>query len=216
MPTLDEFKVHVGVATTYNFQFKEPFGWAIFTVNDLTGEFQVQSDWGQWQFRWNVTHLGEAATNSGKPLTHFLAVRPDPAYVLDKFSYNKPKTFTQEFSLDETTASMKANIIEQRRETTLSRDEARELWGQVERWEKHHPGDSEAAIVMSLNDMRECQPDLYEFLGGDFDIWEHHLEHKASWEYVFLRHKLLPMFFDYLRNEVLHVDIRGESVKETA
>ncbi len=236
MPDLAEYTVNVGTAVAYSFRFAEPFGWAIFTVNDCTGEFQIQSDWGQWQFRWAISALGESAKKSGKPLTHFLAVRSDPSYVVVKFGYNQPSTFSKEFSLNKTVIAMKERIIECRKEGgaynddhaaelkyCLSRKQARDCWDQLKIWEETHPGDSEAALMMSVNAMQECQPDLYALLTGrekvaygewgymiDQDVWEH-FEYEGSWEYVFLKKRLLPFFFDYLRREVLHIDDKGKA-----
>jgi len=56
----------ISTATAYSFRFANG-GWAIFTVNDSTGELSIQSDWGEWAHRWHIGHLGSPT------LTKFIA-----------------------------------------------------------------------------------------------------------------------------------------------
>lgn len=238
-PDLTDFTVTAGTADVYSFRFQEPFGWAIFTVNNATGEFHIQSDWGCWQYRWPVgDNLGKTSAAHAKPLAHFLGTSNDPSYVTGKLGYGEPRSFRNEFSEDRTKDAMRRMILagrlaaddvdpevsewmEERVETatgqrleswdeSLSKERARQLWKDLDRWMDDHDMKSEAAQVMAIDDMRYSHEDLYDFLTGknkrtrviDREIWEL-FEHEASWGYRFLREVLLPFFFTYLRDNVL-------------
>ncbi len=51
-------------AVTYRFKpdgknaHRDPWGWVIATINDATGELNIQSDWGNYAYRWHIDHLG--------------------------------------------------------------------------------------------------------------------------------------------------------------
>lgn len=66
-------------ARTYQFQSTEPLGgWALCTVNDITGELLIVSDWGNWSHIWNPKHIGRPS------LTHFIAERDAYDYLANK------------------------------------------------------------------------------------------------------------------------------------
>src|SRR3954468_12887558 len=62
--------------TAYHFRFKAE-GWAIFTINDETCEFSIQSDWGVYGYRWLQGGFGE------RTLTEFIA-KTSPDYIVNK------------------------------------------------------------------------------------------------------------------------------------
>lgn len=72
----------VSQATTYHFRLadNEPFGWALCSVNDGTGELLITSDYGNWSHRWSADpkHLGHPT------LTHFLGERAGEDYLAAK------------------------------------------------------------------------------------------------------------------------------------
>lgn len=193
-PDLSEFTVTVGTADVYSFRFKEPFGWAIFTVNNATGEFHIQSDWGNWQYRWAVgKNLGERSAAHEKPLSHFLATGSGSGYVVDKLSYNEPRSFQQEFSEKRTKDAMRRMILSARLKhhdvpasvsewmgarikantkqeleywygDALTYEEARQLWKDLDRWLDEDDLRTEAAQLMAIDNMRYSYPELYDFL----------------------------------------------------
>ena len=79
MKALEVARRTKSVATSYGYRFTDYSGWAIFTVNDSTGELSLQSDWGNFSYRWNTGALGK-----GKTLTTFLA-GTNSHYVAEKF-----------------------------------------------------------------------------------------------------------------------------------
>jgi hypothetical protein len=185
LPDLSDAKVTVGTATTYSFRFKH--GWAIFSVNDATGEFHVQSDWGNYQYRWHTGHLGEPT------LTIFLAGMKDAYYVADKLHYGRPQD-REEFDEDETKRDLRRRVGERYAAGGMSVEEARELLSMVDDldWSS---GD---AFVQSFYDgpeeLRKLTDEPYEWA-----------RHRLTASYTILTEALLPFFFDYLRREVLKV-----------
>lgn len=67
-------------ATTYSFQTTgEGYrSWALCTVNDATGELNIQSDWGNWSHRWHTDALGSPT------LTAFIGDRSGTDYLAGK------------------------------------------------------------------------------------------------------------------------------------
>lgn len=84
----------IGTADSYTFTFNNGAAstWAIFTVNNSTGEFAIRSDYGGWSYRWSIRSLGEKHEMHEKPLAHFLASGTDSHYIVDKLGYD----FTQD------------------------------------------------------------------------------------------------------------------------
>lgn len=89
-------------------------GWALATVNDDTGELAIQSDWGNWSYRWNVHHLGRVGSD-GRPatLTEFIADRDSGHcdYLAGKLS---SRGETDVFDADATVREMRRRLIERR------------------------------------------------------------------------------------------------------
>lgn len=76
-------------ATAYHFRTNEHGGWAICTVNDSTCELTVQSDWGNWSYRWGGGKSGFGSVGKGdderaRTLTEFIADRTAADYLADK------------------------------------------------------------------------------------------------------------------------------------
>lgn len=239
-PDLSEFKVTTYTADVYSFRFEEPFGWAIFTVNNASGEFHIQSDWGSWQHRWPVgENLGRDSAAHAKPLAHFLGTCSGAGYVVDKLGYGEPRTFRDTFSETQTKDSMRRMILGARLNSpdvpsetselmeelvkkrtgreldswygdSLTHEDARYLWKNLDRWLSDHDMKTEASQIMAVDDLRYRCPELYDFLTGkdesrnmiDREVWEL-FEYRPSWSYSFLYEVLLPFFFTHLRDNVL-------------
>lgn len=84
------------------------FGWAICTVSDATGELSIQSDWGNWQYRWdpNPKCLGHAT------LTEFIAKRGDVDYIARKLQ--REGKLGMRWSADGTVRELRKLLVETR------------------------------------------------------------------------------------------------------
>ncbi len=159
----------------YSLRFKGYGAWAIFTINDATGEFSIQSDWGNYSYRWNTDALGD------KDLTDFLC-QCEPNYIVRKFSQENKHDLKPVTDLDETRRVVRESILEQRRIREIEKDDARALYELVNDW-------VDANCVVD-----ECPPDLWDFLN---EPWEF-IREKHSERWRFLQDELLPFFFDWL------------------
>lgn len=106
--------------------------WACCTINDVTGELSVSSDWESWSYSWNPRHLGRIGSN-GEPatLTEFIADR-DPGHCDYLACKLCPSQRMQEFDEERTVDEIQRRIIDRRRDGNLSRDRARELYDDAE------------------------------------------------------------------------------------
>lgn len=96
-------------ATTYRLTVDKPLGgWACCTVNDATGELTIQSDWGSWSHRWNVTALG-----GGQTLTEFISRDTSYDYLAHKLMSDDQARC---FSPDRTLEHLRERLRERRRE----------------------------------------------------------------------------------------------------
>ena len=87
-------------ARAYHYSF-ESGGWAIFTVNDTTGELNVQSDWGNFGHRWGPSGLGD------KTISQAIASWADAHYLCDKLFYDRPQGDRREVDADATKRVMR-------------------------------------------------------------------------------------------------------------
>ncbi len=120
---------NIGAATSYH--FRDPgCGWAICTVNAATGELQIMSDWGDWAHRWDPRGAGPLGWVS-------LIAHANVEYLGEKLTYGGTPTDSKrwEFDEDATIAEFRGEIIEDRQShrPQLTKDEARELWDELER-----------------------------------------------------------------------------------
>lgn len=109
-------------------------GWALATVNDATGELAIQSDWGNWSYRWHIDHMGETEVAPG-PQWHVPMVMPTRKITLTEFIGERfrdseycdyladkltSRSERQVFDAQETVAAMRKYLIERRVEAVRS------------------------------------------------------------------------------------------------
>ena len=82
-------------------------GWALATVNDATGELAIQSDWGNWSYRWNTNSLGDDTAT----LTHFISDRGSGHYLADKLTSRQER---EHFDADKTVDHMQRDLVKAR------------------------------------------------------------------------------------------------------
>lgn len=198
-------------AQTYQFTFKNPKClWANFTVNDSTGELNIQSDAGNWSHRWNIGSLHSADKESGKPLTHFLGVTAGPDYILDKLGYNHTSDLADVISKSETLAEVRGKILESRREEMITHDDARCTWKEADEWLNQY---SLANEVSAENAVEAVYSGEYDHLKEFFDLIRYDAHelfvHEKSHIHNFLLNELLPFFQNHLRVEVLKLPPKG-------
>ena len=189
MPSLKVKSLDVGQTDYYHFTFDEPFGWAIFTINNKTGEFSIQSDWGNWSYRWGISNLGEEAQAHEKPLAYFLSDRTEAGYIVNKFSYNR-KDY-EEFDGEETQEAIKKDIIRNRRDGEIDAEEARMYWDKLDR--------------IDFDDVNGFFQDMeYNFTQDYiFGLPQEYIVMRQTAHFNILQYKLLPFFFEYLKREVI-------------
>ena len=191
-----EWIVQESEAKTYTFFFK-PMGWANFTLNDSTGEFLITSDWGTYGHSWDTRHLGFREGEKRK-LTRFIA-EAGADYITKKFSYDKHRSFRQEFDADGTKETFRRTIIEARREGGLTKEQARKCWKETDDlfslFVSGYPMEMQAAVL--LENVPDCYAEcdiLHE------EIYEY-FDYVPSQEYIFCRDKLIPFFQSFLKSE---------------
>jgi hypothetical protein len=192
-----ECTVEVSQARAYHFRF-QPFGWAIFTLNDSTNEFTIQSDWGNYCFRWPRAGVG----HESPPMENFI-VGCHPEYIARKFSQDLNRQEVKQFNLEETKKSFREEIIRMRKETVrdgfdhLDAERARQAWEALD-WICRRADDygGEAASVI----MYDNWPDELGMFNDELHEW---FIYTDTPRFKFLVEKLLPFFQTYLRGRVV-------------
>lgn len=105
----------------------KPHGWATFMINNDVGTLSIQSDWGDWSYRWGTGSLGSPT------LLIALRDRFDQWYVANKLFGGK----TSAYDPYKTEESFKKKLLEARRRRDISKEDASELWYELDRvpWE---------------------------------------------------------------------------------
>ncbi len=195
--------IEIETADSYRFQFQDSrCRWAIFTLNNATGELAIQSDAGQWAHRWSMHGFTEEERKSPKPLTMFLG-KCGPEYVLDKLSYTQSKDLEQVFDEQATRKAIQGKILELRREGELPAIMARKAWTELKTWMQDHSFENDVERMRAYDDLSIdlTLKNLATTFHG-YELWEF-FQYKPSHIHDFLYHDLLPFFRDYLNKEVL-------------
>lgn len=91
------------------------YGWAVFTIDEASGLFNCQSDYGDYSHMW--------PNHGRKSFKHFiLEITKDTSYLLKKVSKR------DEFDYEETLKRWKLVIIDARRELSCNKRQARDAW----------------------------------------------------------------------------------------
>lgn len=166
--------------TAYHFRFARE-GWAIFTLNDETCEFSIQSDWGCYGCRWHQNGLGK------RTLTEFIATAGSH-YLIGKLQLGtQSKNLDDIVDVDATLRAVRQEICEQRRGGGITRAEARDLWELADDW------------MGTDFDYAACDVELAAFL-------EHapqYVKKQPTGWCLVLRDQLLPFFCGWLRENVV-------------
>ncbi len=190
----------VQTADSYRFTFDDfRCQWAIFTVNNSTGEFSIQSDAGSWSHRWNSSGFTKEEQQSSKPLAQFLG-KCDAGYVLDKLGYARTRDLDMEFDAAATKKDLRDKILEIRRGDEVTKDAARAAWNQLDDWLTDFDFETEIGRNKACEDFKDYDPLSVVFYR--YEIYEL-FRYKPSQTHDFLYHDLLPFFKEYLKNEVL-------------
>lgn len=195
----------VSIATTYKFRVMEPLGgWALCTVNDETGELNVQSDWGDWSYRWspNPKHLGAPT------LTHFLGDRSEANYIACKLTSGK-YDYGREFDAEATVRAMQKRLAERRLEEGRHQADHHES-----RWhgKRYYPGLRDEPLTAgiareiweALESLTDCSNEnvfnerMWHVRGLDWvseEPWNL-FEHTEAWPFTVLEKAIIPKLIE--------------------
>lgn len=213
-PKIPKFALtRTSVAKTYHFRVDDPtpFGWALCTVNDGTGELLITSDYGNWSHRWSADpkHLGAPT------LTHFIADRNAWDYLACKLL---GRSNCHEWDREATVREFRKRLVERRYECgqrynrtpaclryadyleplrhhgnrMLTKEAAREMWDQL--GEMEHAHDQREFIDTFMND-----DDLMQWVSEQ--PYEE-LQEKPSRDYLILAKGILPALIEACAAEV--------------
>ena len=180
LPKLELASSTLGTADVYSFRFKR--GWAIFTVNDATGEFFITSDWGDWTHRWNIDALGCPT------LTEFIR-RGDCHYLAGKLGYCKGVNGTKELDLEAT----KKAIADAIHEDVGEHGENGDYMALMEALEEFIKEADDRGIEVAYDNV---SGDLHDFFQGE--MYEY-ITYRPTAQFIILQDSLLPFFVEQLR-----------------
>jgi len=178
-------------ADVYSFRFNH-YGWAIFTVCNDTGELSIQSDWGDWSYRWSHAGIGE-----GRTLAGFLAIA-DKHYLSRKLMPDEQRKVPD---YESTLESLREVILEKRRSDSIDKCWAREMWNEAEDFASAY---DQAGIIYGFD--AACRAVSSDFVAEIDELWEL-LGTKDSHTYIILRDHLLPVFKQHLRPKDQNMDM---------
>jgi hypothetical protein len=183
-------KVVKSIAETYSFYFKSnKCSWANFTVNNSTGEFHIQSDNGDWQYRWNLNSLGEKHTAHKKPLISFLADLKTVGYIANKLSYNKHRGEVS--AIDEN--KIKTQIKQLHANLTSPSLDKKEVDLKLDSLDYSSFEGFYTSLEESYNE---------DFIGLFYSCFEEGLPTEDSYSFSLLKEMHLPAFIQHIQEEL--------------
>lgn len=168
-------------ADVYVYWFKH--GWMTVTICDRTGEFMIRSDWGNYSHWWPMNCRGKES------LREFI-VDADREYLANKFSYEMPRDFREEFDIDATIQEIKRAILEKRRSGLSEASDARYAWDLL------NEADQRTADEF-YHWLEENDFGLVSGINVDYDFFRY----QKSSDYLFLQNTLIPFIQEELRKE---------------
>lgn len=188
-------------AETYQFWF-EPFRVHLnMTIHEKTGYIKIDSCYGQYQYSWpSFKNRGNVS------LKRFLFQRVANKYAFDyvmgKFSYGRQKEFEQ-FKAEETIKEFKNNILERRKSEDINRDEARELWDELDGLEECGSIDSFLSQFLNEENLPKhfCEP------------WEWCITGYNNHQ-ILMKDIILPKIAEWVRKNI-DLDLNCEEAKSS-
>lgn len=195
IPDLKVLKTTITNAKSYRFEFEH--GWAIFTINDATGEFFLDSDWGRYGYRWPLEE---------RTLTSFLAdfLVDDPSYVVAKFRHTNKEDLDDCVDEDATRKSLKIALAERYRNNVFP--EQRRARGRSVEWDVFYWDITYRELIDEIHGFDfdgDIWSNLSENLAAVFeDPYElcDLIRYRESGRSMVLRLALLPFFGRYLQD----------------
>jgi len=115
---MEEYNFKKSTCERYDIRLKDNWGWAIITIDENGGLFNAQSDYGSYSYSW--------PNHGRKSFKHFiLELVKDKSYFLGKVANDKY------YYAERTEKVWKEQIIKDRQEGELSKEQARELWDEI-------------------------------------------------------------------------------------
>jgi len=190
-----------GLAQTYTMRFVTQFGWARITI-DAEGFFSCQSDWGDFQHRWNS--IGRDEYDDRLDAFKDFLTDIDHDYFLRKTVGRKGQVFNFEKSIK----SLREHVIESRKDGDLTKEKAREIWKQVE-WVEHT--DDPTYYVVQVCDQGDLTDALY---CGDLTEVDVAMEWSPC--HLYFAQEILPIFQQELLKELAIKKGRSKWLRKSA
>lgn len=170
-------------AEVYAFNFNTHGGWANFTLCEETGEFHIQSDWGDWQYSWPQPGRGKGT------LKDFI-MRTGTCYLAGKLTKGGDEG-AKDFDADATIEKIKADpevkkLLDADEFLADALDELNEF--------------SSCESFMLMLSMKDDLEEVVKALGDD---WHCHTPvYKPNGRYLILRDSLLIFFQRFLKEKL--------------
>ncbi len=157
-------------------------GWAVFTIDEATGMFNCQSDYGYYNYTWS--------NHGSKSFKHsIIEIAKDSTYLLGKIATRV------HFDYEKALKNWKSELIKMRRERDCDKNQARDAW------------DAITGLGDYSNQVQILQKELYEderiseLYGGEpWYIFTIDLDY--SFQALAFANEVMPMFADLLKNEI--------------